>query len=225
VRLAVLGLIWICLLALPVQAGQAIKLSLGQYRVVANERSYWYTPVSAHLASGSYKAKLTLPFVKPDAGPSGIGNGVLKLSYQDQWSDLYLDFHLKRKLANANSRVTLPVNDTSLSMEVSGFLWGGVGFVELGYWWRKRTQYNRVNSFHYSVGGVMSLRKLGFDKGWIAGLVVDHKPTSLGNLDRVASGLLQRKINARHKLTASVGKGISRHSPDWISGLLWQVKY
>jgi len=225
VRLAALGLIGVCLLALPVQAAQALKLSLGQYRVVANERSYWYTPVSAHLANGSYKAKLTLPFVKPDAGPSGIGNGVLKFTYQDQWSDLYLDFHLKRKLANANSKVTLPVNDTSLSMEVSGILWGGVGFVELGYWWRKRTQYNRVDSFHYSVGGVMSLRKLGFDKGWIAGLVVDHKPTSLGNLDRVASALLQRKINARHKLTASVGKGISRHSPDWISGLLWQVKY
>ena len=224
-RLAVFGLMGIWLLAMPVQAAQSMKLSLGQYRVVAEQQSYWYTPISAHVAGGRYKAKLTLPFVKPDAGPNGLGNAVLKLTYQDQWSDLYVDVHLKRKLANANSKVTLPVNDTSLSVEFSRFILGGVGFVELGYWWRKRTYLNRVDSLHYSIGGVLSLSKLGFNKGWIAGLVVDHKPTSLGNLDRVASGLLQRKINARHKITASLGKGISRHSPHWISGLLWQVKY
>ena len=224
-RLAVFTLIGIYLLAMPGQAVQALKLSLGQYRVVADERSYWFTSVAAQGGYGHYKAKLTLPYLQADGGSQGLGNGVLKLSYEHSWSNVYLDFHLQRKLASARSRVTLPVNDTSLSVEMSGFLWGGVGFVEMGYWWRERTEFKRLNSVYYSVGGVMGLTGLGFNRGWLVGCVADHKPSSLGKLDRVVSALVQRKLNARHKLTASVGRGISRHSPHWISGLVWQLKY
>ncbi len=205
------------------------KLSLGQYRVVAADNSYWYTPVSAYYATSAYKAKLTLPFVNRDNADSGVGNGVLKLSKLNKWQGYYVDVHLKQKLNNANDKVTLPVADTSLSLEVSGFVLGGLGFIELGHWWRdsanQSVQFKRENSFYYSLGGIVSLTKFGFSKGWIGGLVVDHKPTSLGALDRVASALLQRKLNARHKITASIGKGISHSSPDWISGFMWQIKY
>ncbi len=221
----------VALMFIPCAWGEAespsgrVKLSMGQYRVVAADNSYWYTPLSAYYSVSGYKAKITLPLVSLDNGPSGVGNGVLKLSKLNQWQGLYVDVHLKKKLNNANENVTLAVADTSLSLEVSGFVLGGLGFVELGHWWRDKVgQSQRENSFYYSLGGVMSLKKIGFSKGWIGGVVVDHKPTSLGDLDRVGSVLLQRKLSARHKITGSIGKGISHNSPDWISGLMWQVK-
>jgi hypothetical protein len=213
------------LLSLPVWAKEAVKLSLGQYRVVAPSNNYWYTTVSGYYATNDYKVKLTQPLVRHDNGGEGAGNATLKLSLLNQWQKMYVDLHLKQKLANARASVTLPVNDTSLSIEASGFLWGGIGFIELGYWWRQKTKFERTNSLYYSMGGVSSLKRLGFDKAWVAGLVMDHKPTSQGKLDRVVSLLLQRKLSPSYKVTATVGKGISEQSPDWITGLMWQKKY
>ncbi len=215
----------VALLSSHVWAKDVAKLSLGQYRVVAPANHYWYTTVSGYYAASNYKIKLTQPFIKHDDGRKGVGNATLKLSLLNQWQKVYVDVHLKRKLANAKSGVTLPVNDTSLSLEASGFLWGGIGFIELGYWWRQKTKFERTNSVYYSLGGVSSLNRWGFDKAWVAGLVVDHKPTSQGKLDRVASLLLQRKLSPNHKVTVTVGKGVSDESPNWITGLMWQKKY
>jgi hypothetical protein len=224
----------------PLQAKESIKMSLGQYRIADSSGSYWYTPVSATYKNSSYKARLSVPYISDYQSRSGLGNATIKLSYLSQWNSLYIDFHAKQKLDTADSDLTLPVKDRAASVEISGYMFGGVGFIELGHWWRKdyhttfqeedprvegkTNQYisttERENSFYYVLGAVYPVKK-----GWITGLVMDYKPTSLGNLDRAVSGLLQYKVSAKQKISATLGKGLSDSSPDWISGLNWSVKY
>ncbi len=229
------------LLSMPLQAKESLKFSLGQYRIADSAGSYWYTPVGLYYSSGTYKAKLSLPYISGFNGRDGMGNASVKFSYLSQWKKLYLDFHLKQKLATADSNLTLPVKDTGASIELSGYLWGGVAFMELGHWWRENYQYDsdnqdgngetenqdqvdlvrqREDSFYYVLGGVYPIKK-----GWVSGLLLDYKPTALGNLDRTVSVLLQYKLNARHKITATLGKGLSDTSPDWVSGLVWKITY
>ncbi len=222
----VVGLVGMALMPVSLMAKESLKLSLGQYRVSAQGSSYWFTPVSVNYGWSCYKLRASVPFIKRDEGASGLGNASLKISYLSSWQfkrqKLYVDYHLKQKLATSDSSVTLAVKDTGASVEVSAFLLGGVGFVELGHWWREANpgnlDYSRENSFHYALGGVYPIKK-----SWVAGLVLDHKPTALGNLDRAASALLQYKISTNQKVTATVGKGLTNSSPDWISGLVWKV--
>ena len=232
-------LLSICLLSMPLQAKESLKLSLGQYRIADSAGSYWYTPVSLYYSSGTYKAKLSLPYISGFNGRDGMGNASVKFSYLNQWKKLYLDFHIKQKLATADSNLTLPVKDTGASIELSGYLLGGVAFIELGHWWRENYQYDneqkvdnsvnkgpvalvrqREDSFYYVLGGIYPIKK-----DWVSGLLLDYKPTALGNLDRMVSVLLQRKLSARHKITAILGKGLSETSPDWVSGLVWKITY
>lgn len=224
-----LALVW--LLVSPVQAKETVKMSLGQYRIADSSGSYWYTPVSATYKSKQYKARLSVPYISDYQGQSGLGNATVKLSYLSQWQSLYIDFHAKQKIDTAESNLTLPVKDRAASIELSGYALGGVAFLELGHWWREnhvasqgagaqQINVERENSFYYVLGGVYPIKK-----GWIAGLVLDYKPTALGRLDRAASTLLQYKINSKQKVSATLGKGLSSSSPDWISGLNWSFKY
>ena len=230
-------LVGIWMLSMPLQAKESFKLSLGQYRIADSGGSYWYTPVGLYYSTRTYKAKLSLPYISGFNGRDGMGNASVKFSYLNQWKKLYLDLHLKQKLATANSDLTLPVKDTGASIELSGYLLGGVAFMELGYWWREDYQYDsgqqddssdtqeslvrqREDSFYYVLGGVYPIKK-----GWVGGLLLDYKPTALGNLDRTASVLLQHKLSARHKVTATLGKGLSETSLDWVSGLVWKITY
>jgi len=237
----------------PLQAKESVKMSLGQYRIADSSGSYWYTPVSATYKNSQYKARLSVPYISDYQGQSGLGNATVKLSYLSQWNSLYIDFHIKQKIDTADSDLTLPVKDRAASVEVSGYVLGGVAFIELGHWWREnytvsQTAVNqetgaqsiipekqdrlvqrdgqttqtveRENSFYYVLGAVYPIKK-----GWIAGFVLDYKPTALGGLDRAASTLLQYKINSKQKLSVTLGKGLSSSSPDWISGLNWSFKY
>ena len=224
-------------LALPVQAKETIKMSLGQYRIADSLGSYWYTPVSASYKNKQYKARLSLPYISDYQGRSGLGNMTAKFTYLTQWKSLYIDIHAKQKWDTAKSSLTLPVKDRAASVEVSGYAFGGVAFIELGHWWRKnyatdqesdeeesegeKAQVSeRENSFYYVLGAVYPIKK-----GWISGLVLDYKPTALGKLDRMVSALLQYKISVKQKVSGTVGKGLSSSSPDWITGLNWSVKY
>lgn len=234
-RVICTGLVLIWLLVAPVQAKETIKMALGQYRIADSSGCYWYTPISATYKNDHYKARLSVPYISDYHGRSGLGNATIKLSYLSQWQSLYIDFHAKQKIDTAQSNLTLPVKDKAASIEVSGYVLGGVAFLELGHWWRENyeasqqsdtqdtdnqnTKIDRENSFYYVLGAVYPVKK-----GWIAGFILDYKPTALGKLDQAASTLLQYKINSKQKLSATLGKGLSSSSPDWISGLSWSVK-
>ena len=224
-----LALMW--LLMAPVQAKESVKISLGQYRIADSSGSYWFTPVSATYKNKQYKARVSVPYISDYQGQSGLGNASIKLSYLSQWKSLYIDLHVKQKWDTANSNLTLPVKDRAASIEVSGYMLGGVAFLELGHWWRENhvlsqstdnqnTSIERENSFYYVLGAVYPVKK-----GWIAGVVLDYKPTALGNLDRAVSSLIQYKISAKQKVSGTLGRGLSSSSPNWITGLNWSFKY
>lgn len=197
------------------------KWTLGYFRVSDEQgRSYWYSNLSAQYRVQSFKLKASLPHIQRENGDSGIGNGLLKLSWMNQWQQVFVDFHLRQRLATAAKRVTLPVHDQGLSLELSGRIGRGIWFTEVGYWWREKTRFDRKNTGSLALGGIIAL-----SRSWIIGSVIDHKPSALGQIDQTFSALTQYRWTQRQKTMLYVGKGLTADSPDWITGLQWQYRY
>lgn len=197
----------------------ALKVSMSQYRVEGSaQESYWLQSVSGQYQYSNYKIRLSQPYIQSQ-DDKGIGNGLLKLSKLGGVGDTYVDVHLKRKLANANQSVTLPISDTGASIELSRMISGVLGFVEVGYWWRERTEYNRKNNWFYSLGLVSRV-----SSSLLSGVYLDQKPTAYGEMDRSLSSFLQIKVDRQHKLSLTLGKGLEDDSPAWLAGLQWSFK-
>ncbi len=210
-------------LALSAQAKESIKLSVAQYRIFDGEDSYNFSPISIKYSTNRYKAKLVLPYIQGFKGQSGIGNAVVKLSYLTQWQNIFVDFHIRQKLATADEKLTLPVSDRGASVELSRYLYSGIVFAELGHIWRSNASASykeRDASYYYALGGMYPLQKKLY-----SGLVFDHRVTALGRLDNMATGFMQYKLNATTHIGASLGKGLKKISPNWIAGLTWSSKY
>lgn len=209
------------LIAVNVQAGG--KLSVSQYRILDGTDSYGYTSVSSKYSTDSYRAKLNLPYISGYRGNSGLGNASIKLTYLSQWQNTFIDFNYRQKLATADKRLTVPARDTSTSIELSRYLLNGIVFAELGYTWRNVAQANlakRKDGFYYSLGGIYPLiPKIN------VGIVLDHKPTALGQLDQSATLIAQYKMNQKQRLSMSFGAGLSSASPDYLLGLAWSTKF
>lgn len=199
------------------------KLSVGQYRILDGKDSYGYSSMSFKRSSQLYRAKLNLPYISGYRGHEGLANASIKLSYLSTWEKTFVDLNYRQKLATANKELTVPVRDAGFSIGLSRYLFGGVGFAELGYTWRNTAQAKhskRKNSFYYSLGGLYSvLPKLS------AGLVVDHKPTALGRNDRSITMFTQSKLTKNQRLTLSMAAGLSSASPESILGLAWANKF
>lgn len=215
--------VWLlCLTANTSAQGQDIKagLSLGQYRVQDGyASSYWMQHVSGYMKTKTLKAKVSMPYLQQDNGDSGTGNGLLKLSWLNQWQNLYVDLHVRQRLATANKAVTLPVHDRGASLEVSRFFGRTIGFAELGHWWREATQYDRQNTYFSSLGAIHII-----SKRWMAGGIFDHRPTAYGEIDRTLSAIVQLRLDGQNKVSLSTGRGLEADSPDWTIGLQWQYK-
>lgn len=216
-------LVGLSLTSLPAQAKENIKLSFGQYRIFDGADSYGLTPLSVKYSTSRYKTRLMLPYIRRDSGQSGLGNMSVKLSYLTQWQRVFVDFHYRQKLATADEQLTLPVRDKGMSIELSSFLSGGIGFVELGHTWRKsehKTHTKRNDGFYYALGGMYPMKK-----GFAVGCVFDYKTTALGRLDHSATGLMQYKLDSTTLISASLGRGLTDTSPAWLAGLTWSKKY
>lgn len=205
------------------QAQQNIKLSVAQYRIADDSQSYNYTPVSIKYSTNQYQARVMLPYIRGYKTRSGLGNASIKLSYLTQWKKTFIDFNYKQKLATADDRLTVPVRDNGVSIELSRYLLGGIGFIELGHTWRNNAHSRlaeRNDSFYYALGGMYPIKK-----GLSLGLLIDHKPTALGQLDRSLTTLGQYKLNSHQRLGFSISKGLTATSPKWLVGLVWSYKY
>lgn len=206
-----------------VQGKESIKLSIGQYRILDGEDSYNFTSGSAKYSTSHYRARLTLPYISDYLGESGLGNASIKLSYLTQWQNTFIDLNYRQKLATADERLTIPVRDTGMSIELSRYISGGIGFFELGYTWRneaKSSESTRNDSLYYALGGLIPL-----SDDLLVGLTLDHKPTALSRLDRSAGLITQYKVSHRSRLGFNVTKGLTDTSPDWLAGLVWSHKY
>jgi hypothetical protein len=206
-----------------VHGKESIKLSIGQYRILDDADSYNFTSVSAKYSTSHYRARLTLPYISEYLGESGLGNASIKLSYLTQWQKTFIDFNYRQKLATADERLTVPVRDTGMSIELSRYISGGIGFFELGYTWRNEVQSSestRNDSLYYALGGLLPL-----SDDLLVGLTLDHKPTALGRLDRSAGLITQYKVSHRSRLGFNVTKGLTTTSPDWLVGLVLSHKY
>ena len=202
------------------KSSTTLGLSAGQYRIQDNyQSSYWMQHISAYVKYKRVKAKVSVPYLQQENGEQGIGNGLLKVSWLNQWQGNYVDAHLRQRLATANEDITLPVHDQSVSLEMSRILGRIIGFIELGHWWREKTKYEREDTFFSSVGAIHVVTKK-----WVLGGVMDHRPTAYGEIDRTATFIAQHRLTGQHKLTFSVGKGLESDSPDWTAGVQWQYK-
>ena len=206
-----------------VHGKEAMKLSIGQYRIADGEDSYNFTSLSAKYSTSQYRARLTLPYISNYLGESGLGNAAIKLSYLTQWQNTFIDFNYRQKLATADERLTVPTFDTAMSVEMSQYISRGIGFFELGYTWRNELQSRdstRNDSLYYALGGLLPL-----SDDLLVGLTLDHKPTALGRLDRSVGLITQFKVSLKSRLGFNVIKGLTTTSSDWLIGLVWSHKY
>jgi len=200
-------------------AQQGLKLSVGEYRIFDDADSYGFTSVSSKYSGQGYQASLNLPYISGYRGKSGLGNIAVKLAYLTQWRKTYIDLNYRQKLATADDQLTVPAWDTGMSIELARYIAGGIGFMELGYSWRNKAQSSqseRKNSLFYAVGGIYPLMKQ-----LSVGMILDHKPTALGKLNRNVTAIAQYKLNQKHRIGVNGSKGLTRTSPNWVLGLVW----
>lgn len=194
------------------------NLSIGHFWVEGPHQDYQVSSVSGKLHYSSWTAKLTLPFIQKTpshsygSAQSGLGNGLLKVSRTWKWKETAIRLHGKQKLATSDNHVVAAVNDQSLSVEWNRLIGYGIGFVEVGHWWRENTTYRRDNTWYGAVGYLKPL------KPYTLGFIVDHKPTALGEEDSVASAIL--KLPVKNTLFASIliGTGLNESSPQFMLG-------
>lgn len=204
---------------------ESLKLSVGQYRILDGNDSYGFTPIAIKYSTESYQARLSLPYINGFKGQSGVGNASLKLSYLSQWHDTYIDLNLRQKLGTADDRLTVPVSDTGMSIVLSRYILKGVGFVEVGHTWRHTEFSNlsnsakRSDSVYYALGAMYPVRK-----DVSTGIILDHKPSALGQLDQSATLVFQYKLNKEHRFTMSLAKGLATTSSNYTAGLVWSYK-
>ncbi len=206
-----------------IQAQEGIKLSIGQYRILDDSDSYDFTPVSIKYSTQQYQARLTLPYINGYQGESGLGNISIKLSYLTQWKKTFIDLNYRQKLATADDKLTVPVRDSGMSIELARYVAGGIGFVELGHTWGRKAQSNqaeRNDRFYYALGGVYPV-----SPSVSLGLILDHKSTALGQLDRSVSLISQYKLTKKNRLGISIAKGLTTASPSWLIGGMWSHKF
>lgn len=206
-----------------VQAQESIKFSIGQYRIFDDEDSYSFTPISIKYSTHRYQARLTLPYINDYQGQSGLGNVSVKLSYLSQWKKTFIDLNLRQKLATANDRLTVPVRDSGVSISLSRYIASGVGLIELGHTWGNKAQSNqseRKDSFYYSIGGIYPVKP-----NISMGLILDHKPTALGKLDRTMTLITQHKMTKKNRIGINIAKGLTSTSPNWLVGGVWSHKF
>ncbi|GEM_PF-2319655 len=218
-----IGLLISCALLNTAHAQQSLKLSLGEYRILDGADSYGFTSINSKYSSQNYQASLSLPYISGYRGESGVGNVAVKLAYLTQWRKNYIDLNYRQKLATADDQLTVPAWDTGMSIELARYLVGGVGFMELGYNWRHKaqgSQAERKNSLFYALGGSYPLMKY-----LSAGMILDHKPTALGQLNRNITGFAQYKLNQTHRIGVNAFKGLTQASPNWTLGLVWTQKF
>ncbi len=206
-----------------VHAQQGLKLSVAEYRILDDADSYGLTSVSAKYSSLSYQASVNLPYIRGYRGKWGMGNVSVKLAYLTQWRKTFIDLNYRQKLATADDQLTVPAWDTGMSIEFARYIAGGIGFMELGYNWRHKAQSSqseRKNSLFYAVGGIYPLMKQ-----LSVGMILDHKPTALGQLNRNITALAQYKMNHKYRLGVNGSKGLTRTSPNWVLGLVWSQTF
>lgn len=188
-------------------------VNLGHFYVDAPQQNYQFTSVSGKYKTKNWSGKISVPYIQKAQGANGIGNTQLKLTRQWRSQNYLVRTHIKQKLNTANRHVATRVNDSAIAFEINrGFSWG-VGFVESGYWWRENKTYSRENTWYGSAGIISSI------KPYTVGLLVDHKPTALGETDSVASLLLKRSIASGYSITALLGAGLNTDSPNTIIGI------
>ena len=210
------GMLLVPWLITDVHAANQYKVSIGQYRIVeADQQSYWLNSLGAQYKYRSFKLQLTQPVVTRDT-EQGRANGLVKITKQGRLANTFVDVHLRQRLGNADREITLPTHDTGVSIELSHKLWHAIGFVEMGYWWRERTDYQRKDTAFYSMGLAAFIAPQ-----WMGGGYIDHKPTAYGDLDRSVSVFTQYKLDSHHRFTLVLGQGLEPNSPDWLAGLQW----
>jgi hypothetical protein len=202
-----------------------LNLSIGHFWVDGPNQDYQITSISGKLKNASWAAKLTLPFIQKapsnsnEVTQSGLGNGLLKVSKQWKWKKTALRMHGKQKFATSDEKVVAAVKDRSFSIELNRVVGYGIGFVELGHWWRENKEYKRNDTWYGAVGYLKPL------KPYSMGFIVDHKPTALGEEDSVLSVILKRPL--RNALSASIliGTGLNESSPNFMLGTQFTQKF
>lgn len=194
------------------------NISMGHYYIDDDSQSYQFTSLSIKKKESSWAAKISLPYVQTQKGEAGLGNIIFKASQKWRYERLLFRAHVKHKIATAQKEIVTPVNDTALAIEVNHQFSWGVGFIESGYWWRQAKSYKRKDTAYASAGIIK-----GF-KPYAAGLIVDHKPTALGEQDSMVSILIKRTILKKYAVTALIGKGLTNDSPNTMVGLQFSKK-
>ena len=203
------------LVMLSAQSFAKSNISLGHYFVDAPSENYQFTSVSMSYKHTSFKAKLVVPFIQREEFSNGLGNPLLKFS--NNWrfdrGAKQLTLIYKQKLALADDDTTTAVSDAAVGFEYSqSFKWG-IAFVESGHWWRDSVSYTRKNSVYGTIGIIKPFKQ------YVFAMLIDNKPTALGNEDSMASVFVRKKLTSRLSTSFLYGKGLNDNSPNHALGL------
>ena len=190
-------------------------LAIGHYFVEASDQEYQFTSFSGKVRTKEWAAKASIPYIQksaPDAD-QGIGNVLLKISRKWRWPYSAITLHAKKKLNNADSNVTTPVSDQSLSAEWNHIFRRGVFFAEAGYWWRENKTYKRDDTWYGAIGYLKPFQN------YTLAIIADHKPTALGEEDSVFSIMMKKKIADQLAISVLIGTGLRNNSPDHLTGI------
>lgn len=203
------------LVVLSTQVYAKSNISLGHFIVDTPSEDYQFTSLSMRYQYARFKAKLMVPFIQHEGFSNGLGNPVLKFS--NDWhfdgKEKQLTLIYKQKLALADNNTTTAVSDSALGLEYSHVFSWGIPFFEMGHWWRESVSYNRKNSIYGTLGFIKPIKR------YVLAVIVDNKPTALGDEDSMASIFVRKKITSTQAVSFLYGTGLNNSSPNHTLGL------